>query len=58
MLTASLIGFVVGAFFLSLAYTEMLYTLIALAVGLQKVAHAPDGKAAAVAPSRPAWRRS
>jgi putative inorganic carbon (HCO3(-)) transporter len=36
-LMASLIGFVVGAFFLSLAYTEMLYTLVALAVGLQKV---------------------
>lgn len=36
-LMASLIGFVVGAFFLSLAYHEMLYTLIALAVGLQKV---------------------
>lgn len=36
-LTASLIGFVVGAFFLSLAYSEMLFTLIALAVGLHKV---------------------
>jgi O-antigen ligase len=36
-LTGSLIGFVVGAFFLSLAYSEMLYTLIALAVALQKV---------------------
>jgi O-antigen ligase len=36
-LTASLLGFVVGAFFLSLAYSEMLYTLIALAVGLRKV---------------------
>jgi hypothetical protein len=36
-LTASLIGFVVGAFFLSLAYSEILYTLIALAVGLEKV---------------------
>jgi O-antigen ligase len=36
-LTASLLGFVVGSFFLSLAYSEMLYTLVALAVGLQKV---------------------
>ena len=36
-LTASLIGFVVGAFFLSLAYSEMLYTLVALAVALEKV---------------------
>ncbi len=58
VLTASLIGFVVGAFFLSLAYTEMLYTLIALAVGLQKVAQEPDRKAAAPATLVPAWRRS
>jgi O-antigen ligase len=44
-LTASLLGFAVGSFFLSLAYSDMLYTLVALAVGLQKVtsppAHAP-----------------
>jgi putative inorganic carbon (HCO3(-)) transporter len=39
-LTASLIGFVVGAFFLSLAYHEMLYTLLALAVGMGKVSDA------------------
>jgi O-antigen ligase len=36
-LTASLLGFVVGAFFLSLAYSEMLYTLLALAVAVRKV---------------------
>jgi putative inorganic carbon (hco3(-)) transporter len=36
-LTASLLGFVVGAFFLSLAYSEMLYTLLAFAVGIRKV---------------------
>ena len=36
-LTASLIGFVVGAFFLSLAYSEMLYMLLALAIGIYKV---------------------
>jgi O-antigen ligase len=36
-LTASLIGFAVGAFFLTLAYSEMLFTLLALAVALQKV---------------------
>jgi O-antigen ligase len=36
-LTASLIGFVVGGCFLSLAYSEMLYTLVAFAVGLRKV---------------------
>jgi O-antigen ligase len=39
-LTASLLGFVVGSFFLSLAYSEMLYTLVALAVGLRKVSAA------------------
>ena len=39
-LTASLLGFVVGAFFLSLAYSEMLYTLVALAVALEKVTDA------------------
>ncbi len=37
-LTASLIGFTVGAFFLSLAYGEMLYTLAGLAIALHKVA--------------------
>jgi len=36
-LTASLIGFTVGGFFLALAYHEMLYTLLALAAGLGKV---------------------
>ena len=36
-LLASLLGFVVGSFFLSLAYSEMLYTLLALVVGLHKV---------------------
>jgi O-antigen ligase len=36
-LTAALIGFVVGAFFLSLAYSEMFYALIALVVGFAKV---------------------
>jgi putative inorganic carbon (HCO3(-)) transporter len=36
-LTASLIGFAVGAFFLSLAYSEMLYTLLAFAVAMRKV---------------------
>jgi len=36
-LMAALVGFVVGAFFLSLAYADMLYTLAALAVALAKV---------------------
>ena len=39
-LMAALVGFVVGAFFLSLAYTDMLYTLAALVVALRKVARA------------------
>lgn len=37
-LTAALIGFVVGAFFLSLAYADMLYTLGGLSLGLSKAA--------------------
>jgi len=37
-LTASVIGFAVGAFFLSLAYQEMFFTLLALGVGLHKIA--------------------
>jgi O-antigen ligase len=41
-IAASLIGFVVGAYFLSLAYVELFYTLVALAVGLQKVTLAED----------------
>ena len=36
-LTACLVGWVVGALFLSLAYSEMLYALLALATGLRKV---------------------
>jgi O-antigen ligase len=37
-LMAALVGFVVGGFFLSLAYADMLYTLAALALALGKVA--------------------
>src|SRR5262245_12878106 len=36
-LSASLVGFIVGSLFLSLAYTELLYTLIALAIGVGKI---------------------
>jgi len=36
-LTAAVIGFVVGGFFLSLAYADMLYTLVALSLALAKV---------------------
>jgi O-antigen ligase len=36
-LTGSLIGFVVGAVFLSLAYSEMLYTLLAFAASMAKI---------------------
>jgi O-antigen ligase len=39
-IAASLTGFVVGAFFLSLAYSEILFTLMALSVALQKVTRA------------------
>lgn len=37
-LAAALIGYIVGGFFLSLAYHELLYTLVALIAALQKVA--------------------
>jgi probable O-glycosylation ligase (exosortase A-associated) len=36
-IAAALIGFAVGGVFLSLAYSEILFTLLALAVGMQKV---------------------
>ncbi|HEV2669821.1 MAG TPA: hypothetical protein VGU74_01915, partial [Gemmatimonadales bacterium] len=36
-LTASLIGFAVGSFFLTLAYHDMLYVLAGMAVGLHQV---------------------
>ena len=39
-LMAAFVGFVVGGCFLSLAYSDMLYTLAALAVGLEKVSRA------------------
>ena len=34
----ALIGFIVGAFFLSLAYSELLYMLLAFAAGAEKLA--------------------
>jgi O-antigen ligase len=36
-IAASLVAFVVGAYFLSLAYAELFYTLVALTVGLHQV---------------------
>ncbi|HEY3219882.1 MAG TPA: O-antigen ligase family protein [Gemmatimonadales bacterium] len=60
-LMAALVGFVVGAFFLSLAYTDMLYTLAAFVLALGKVARARGadalparGRAGHWAPGR--WR--
>jgi hypothetical protein len=43
-LIAAMIGFVVGACFLSLAYSEILYTLTAFVVGLYKVARADSAR--------------
>lgn len=53
-LMAALVGFMVGGFFLSLGYSDMLYTLVALAVGLHKVA--PGGLAPRPIPTGHAWR--
>jgi len=50
-LTAALIGFVTGSFFLSLAYHDILYTLLAFTLALAKIAHHAD------APSGPRPRR-
>ena len=36
-LTAALLGFVVGSFFLSLAYSDMLYTLVAMSAAMVRV---------------------
>jgi O-antigen ligase len=47
-LSAALVGFVVGAIFLSLAYSEILFTLLALAVALRKVTGASAIAAGAV----------
>ena len=44
-LTAALIAFVVGAFFLSLAYADMLYALVGFVIALQKIG-LPDRKIA------------
>ena len=55
-LMAALVGFVVGAFFLSLAYSNMLYTLAAFAVGLRKVAAADDLRGRQPASRAPGWR--
>ena len=52
-LTASLIGFVVGAFFLTLAYHDMLYMLTGFALGLRQVTL---NAAPAPAPALPAGR--
>jgi hypothetical protein len=41
-LMTALVGFTVGAFFLSLAYSDMLYTLAAFAIALTKTARAGD----------------
>ncbi|MGH2604138.1 MAG: O-antigen ligase family protein, partial [Dehalococcoidia bacterium] len=59
-LTAALIGFAVGAFFLTLAYHEMLYTLAGIAVALRKVSTLPVARVAPVPlgglmTERPAW---
>ena len=54
-LTGSLIGFGVGAFFLSLAYHEMAYAVLALAVALRKVTLAPGPTRLSTVARRPAW---
>lgn len=40
-LMATLVGFIVGGFFLSLAYADLLYTLVAFSIGMDKIARSP-----------------
>lgn len=42
ILVASILGFAAGAFFLSLAYSDMLYALVGLGVGLLKTTNARE----------------
>ncbi len=55
--TASLIGFVTGSFFLSLAYHDILYTLLAFALALAKIARHPHHPHSSLAWRRPLQRR-
>jgi len=54
-LTASLVGYVVGGFFLSLAYRDLLFVLLALIVGLRKTTL--PLRPAARTPLRSPWSR-
>jgi O-antigen ligase len=47
-LTAALIGFVVGSFFLSLAYTDILYTLLGFCIALAKIARVANAQPASL----------
>jgi len=51
-LAAALIAYMVGGFFLSLAYRDLLYVLLALAVGLGKVMRGPPHPVATRVPRR------
>jgi probable O-glycosylation ligase (exosortase A-associated) len=63
MLQISILGYLVGATFLNMAYAELIYTLIALSVGLELAAQAEAGSAAVPVPALqpvqeiPWWRR-
>jgi hypothetical protein len=63
MLQISILGYLVGATFLNMAYAELIYTLIALSVGLELAAQAEAGAAAVPVPALqpvqeiPWWRR-
>ena len=49
-LLATLVGFAVGAFFLSLAYADMLYMLMALTIALAQSARAREAARPAFVP--------
>jgi O-antigen ligase len=47
-LMAALIGFLVGSFFLSLAYSDILYTLLAFTIALAKIARVANAQPASL----------
>jgi O-antigen ligase len=61
MLQISILAYIVGSMFLSTAYSELLYQLIAMSVSLAVIAHAEAAAEAvaapALAPGEPWWKR-
>ena len=60
MLQISILAYMIGSIFLSTAYSELLYQLIAMSVSLEVIAHAEAGAEEAVPvpePAEPWWKQ-